>query len=244
MVYYMDFIKENIEEVRGRILAACERSGRDASEVTLIAVSKTKPVSMILEAAGAGMQDFGENRPQELRDKLKELPKEQFPGLRFHMIGTLQTNKIKYVIGETVLIHSIDSVELAEAVSKEAVKRQVSCDILLEVNAAEEASKHGFSLTEVLPAAEKIASFPGLRLRGLMTVAPYTEEAEQNRCYFRKMKQLLIDINSKNIDNIFMDILSMGMTSDYEVAVEEGATMVRVGTGIFGERKYPNERIR
>lgn len=234
----MGCIKENIEEAKRRIQAACERSGRDASKVTLIAVSKTKPVSMILEAAEAGMQEFGENKPQELRDKLKELPKEQFPELRFHMIGTLQTNKIKYVVGETVLIHSIDSIELAVAVSKEAVKRQISCDILLEVNIAKEASKHGFSLEELLPAAKKIASLPGLRLRGLMTVAPYTEKAEENRHYFRKMAQLLIDINSKNIDNVFMDTLSMGMTSDYEVAVEEGATMVRVGTGIFGERKY------
>lgn len=234
----MGCIKENIEEVKKRIQAACERSGRDASEVTLIAVSKTKPVSMILEAAAAGMQEFGENKPQELRDKLKELPGEQFPGLRFHMIGTLQANKIKYVVGKAVLIHSIDSVELAEAVSKEAIKRQVSCDILLEVNVAEEVSKHGFSPEGLLPAVEKIAALPGLRLRGLMTVAPYTENAEENRHYFRKMAQLLIDINSKNIDNVFMDTLSMGMTSDYEVAVEEGATMVRVGTGIFGERKY------
>ena len=236
----MDFIKENIGEVRERIRTACERSGRDVSEVTLIAVSKTKPVSMILKAAEAGMQDFGENKPQELRDKLKELKEEQFPGLRFHMIGNLQANKIKYVVGEAVLIHSIDSVELAEAVSKEAVKRNVSCDILLEINIAGEESKHGFSITEVLPAAEKIALLPGLCLRGLMTVAPYTERAEENRHYFRKMKQLLIDINSKNIDNVFMDMLSMGMTSDYEVAVEEGATMVRIGTGIFGERKYLN----
>ncbi len=234
----MSCIKENIEEVKRRIQEACERSGRDASKVTLIAVSKTKPVSMILEASEAGIQEFGENKPQELRDKLKELPKEQFPKLRFHMIGTLQTNKIKYVVGETVLIHSIDSVELAEAVSKEAVKKQVSCDILLEVNVAEEASKHGFLSEELLPAVEKIAALSGLRLRGLMTVAPYTEKAEENRHYFRKMAQLLIDINSKNIDNVFMDTLSMGMTSDYEVAVEEGATMVRVGTGIFGERKY------
>lgn len=234
----MSCIKENIEEVKRHIQAACERSGRDVSEVTLIAVSKTKPASMILEAMEAGMQEFGENKPQELRDKRKELPKEQFPQLRFHMIGTLQANKIKYVVGETVLIHSIDSVELAEAVNKEAIKKQVSCDILLEVNVAEEASKHGFSLEELMPAVEKIAALPGLRLRGLMTVAPYTEKAEENRHYFKKMAQLLIDINSKNIDNVFMDTLSMGMTSDYEVAVEEGATMVRVGTGIFGERKY------
>ncbi|MGN0505547.1 MAG: YggS family pyridoxal phosphate-dependent enzyme [Lachnospiraceae bacterium] len=240
-------IKDNMKEVERRIHAACERSGRDASEVTLIAVSKTKPVSMILEAVSAGMTEFGENKPQELRDKTEELVPEHYPeisgSLHWHMIGNLQTNKIKYVVGKTVLIHSIDSVKLAEAVSKEAVKKQISCDILLEVNMAEEDSKHGFSESEVISAVRQISVLPGLRIRGLMTVAPYTELPEENRCYFRKMKQLLIDINSKNIDNVFMDTLSMGMTSDYEIAVEEGATMVRVGTGIFGERNYLNKGI-
>ena len=240
-------IKENITEIKCRIRAACERAGREESEVTLIAVSKTKPVAMILEANLAGMTEFGENKPQELRDKTEELIPEQYPELHlplhWHMIGTLQTNKIKYIVGKTVLIHSIDSVKLAEAVSKEAVKRQQSCDILLEVNIAEEESKHGFSTEEIFTAVEQISVLQGIRIRGLMTVAPYTQQPEENRCYFRKMKQLLIDINSKNIDNVFMDTLSMGMSSDFEVAVEEGATMVRVGTGIFGERNYPDKRI-
>lgn len=230
----MNNIEANILSVKERIRAACERSGRNEEDVTLIAVSKTKPVSMILEAVDAGMTEFGENKPQELRDKTAEI---SLP-LHWHMIGTLQTNKIKYVVGTAVLIHSIDSVELAESVSKEAVKKQVTCDILLEVNVAEEDSKHGFSVDELLPAVKEIAAFPSICIRGLMTVAPYTENSEENRCYFRKMRDLMVDIKNENIDNISMDILSMGMTSDYEVAIEEGATMVRVGTGIFGERQY------
>lgn len=230
----MNTIEQNIRDVQNNIRAACERAGRKENDVTLIAVSKTKPVSMILTAAAAGMTEFGENKPQELRDKTAEI---SLP-LNWHMIGTLQTNKIKYVVGTAVLIHSVDSIALAEEISREAVKKQVTCDILLEVNVAEEDSKHGFSVEELLPAIEKISTFPQICVKGLMTVAPYTENPEENRCYFRKMRNLLIDINKKNIDNVCMGVLSMGMTSDYEVAIEEGATMVRVGTGIFGERDY------
>lgn len=227
-------INENIQKVKETIAAACHRAGREESEVTLIAVSKTKPLSMIEEAYAAGMREFGENKPQELRDKAKEF---QSP-VHWHMIGSLQSNKIKYVVGTAYLIHSVDSMELAAAIEKEAAKKNQTMDILLEVNVAEESSKHGFSMEEVEAAVRQVAGYSHLRLRGLMTVAPYTENAEENRIYFRKMKELLVDINAKNIDNIPMDILSMGMTSDYEVAIEEGATMVRVGTGIFGERDY------
>ena len=227
-------IKENLCEVKERIRAACDRSGRDVSEVTLIAVSKTKPLSMIEEAMEAGMMEFGENKPQEMRDKAKEIASP----VHWHMIGSLQTNKVKYVVGTACLIHSVDSVTLAAAIEKEAAKKELLMDILLEVNMAEEDSKHGFEAEEVLSAVEEIAKFPHLRIKGLMTVAPYTENAEENRIYFRKMKELLIDIREKNIDNVFMDSLSMGMSSDYEVAIEEGATMVRIGTGIFGERIY------
>lgn len=227
-------IKENIQRVKENIKAACQRAGREETEVTLIAVSKTKPLSMLEEAYAAGMREFGENKPQELRDKAKEF---QSP-VHWHMIGSLQSNKIKYVVGTACLIHSVDSMELAAAIEKDAAKKNLIMDILLEVNAAGESSKHGFSMEEVEAAVCKTAEYSHLRLRGLMTVAPYTENAEENRIYFRKMKELLVDINAKNIDNIHMDILSMGMTSDYEVAIEEGATMVRVGTGIFGERDY------
>ena len=227
-------IKENLTEVQQKIQAACRRAGRDASEVTLIAVSKTKPLEMIREAYAAGMREFGENKPQEMRDKAKELENP----VKWHMIGSLQTNKIKYVVGTACLIHSVDSVALAAAIEKEAAKKELVMDILLEVNMAKEESKHGLMEEDVRPAVLEIAKMSHLRVRGLMTVAPYTENAEENRIYFRKMKELLVDIRSKNIDNVFMDILSMGMSSDYEVAIEEGATMVRIGTGIFGERIY------
>ncbi len=227
-------IKENLIEVEHNIREACRRAGRAYEEVTLIAVSKTKPLSMIEEAYDAGMREFGENKPQEMRDKACELERE----VHWHMIGSLQTNKIKYVVGTACMIHSVDSLKLAAAIEKEAEKKKLITDVLLEVNMAEEESKHGFSAEEVSEAVQELARMSHLRLRGLMTVAPYTENAEENRIYFRKMKELLVDINGKNIDNVSMDCLSMGMSSDYEVAVEEGATMVRVGTGIFGERDY------
>ena len=227
-------IKENLTMVQENIRAACKRAGRKETEVTLIAVSKTKPLSMIEEAYAAGMREFGENKPQEMRDKAKAFSEP----MHWHMIGSLQSNKIKYVTGTACMIHSVDSVSLAAAIEKEAAKKELIMDILLEVNVAEEASKHGFSISEVLPAVQNISKMSHLRIRGLMTVAPYTENAEENRIYFRKMKELLVDINAKNIDNVYMDSLSMGMSSDYEVAIEEGATMVRIGTGIFGERDY------
>jgi len=229
-------IQKNILETKEKIRQACKRSGRAEEEVTLIAVSKTKPLFMIKEAYEAGMLQFGENKPQEMRDKAKEFT----ASVNWHMIGTLQTNKIKYVVGTACMIHSVDSISLAYAIDKEATKKELVMDVLLEVNVAEEESKHGFSVNEIFPAVQELASLSHIRLRGLMTVAPYTENAEENRIYFRKMKEILVDINAKNIDNVFMDSLSMGMSSDYEVAIEEGATMVRIGTGIFGERDYSN----
>ena len=230
-------IKENISEIRTRIAQACARSGRNTSEVTLIAVSKTKPVEMLLEAYDVGMREFGENKPQELRDKAAVIEQP----IRWHMIGSLQKNKIKYVVGTACLIHSVDSYELAVAIDREAEKKGLICQILLEVNIAEEETKHGFRTDELIHVLPELAKLQNIKITGLMTVAPYTENAEENRAYFRKMKQLLIDINTKNIDNISMSVLSMGMSSDYEVAIEEGATMVRVGTGIFGERIYPTK---
>ena len=227
-------VKDNLALAQEKIHSACRRVGREETEVTLIAVSKTKPLSMIQEAYEAGMREFGENKPQELRDKAKLL---ETP-VRWHMIGNLQTNKIKYVVGTACLIHSVDSVAMAAAIEKEAEKKDLVTEILIEVNIAREENKHGLPEEEVLAAVLEIAKMSHLHIRGLMTVAPYTENAEENRIYFRKMKELLVDIKAKNIDNVSMDILSMGMTSDYEVAIEEGATMVRIGTGIFGERDY------
>lgn len=226
-------IQENIEAVETEITEACERAGRNRSEVTLIAVSKTKPVEMLQEAYAAGARDFGENRVQELMEKMPSMPKD----VRWHMIGHLQRNKVKYIVGKVWMIHSVDSLELAEEISKEAVKRQVTVRILLEVNVAEEESKFGVTVHEAVSLSEAVAKLPGIQIEGLMTIAPYVENQEENRIYFRKLKQLSVDIYSKNIDNVSMNVLSMGMTGDYSVAVEEGATCVRVGTGIFGERK-------
>ncbi|MGN1085118.1 MAG: YggS family pyridoxal phosphate-dependent enzyme [Lachnospiraceae bacterium] len=228
-------IKEAVSKVQENIIAACKRAGRNPEEVTLIAVSKTMPVAAIREAMACGLVEFGENRPQELRDKQAEIKEP----LHWHMIGALQTNKLKYVVGKTVLIHSVDSEHLAEAIEAESEKRGVVSEILLEINIAGEASKHGIAPEELEGLVRKLALLPHLKVRGLMTVAPYTENPEENRPFFQKMKQLVVDINSKNIDNVVMDRLSMGMTGDYEIAVEEGATLVRVGTGIFGHRVYP-----
>lgn len=227
-------IRENMELVRSRINAACERAGRDPGEVTLIAVSKTKPVSQLLEAYDAGAREFGENKVQELTDKQPKLPGD----IRWHMIGHLQRNKVKYLVGRTALIHSVDSLRLAEEISREAVKQGVTVEILIEVNVAGEESKFGVAPEDAAALTAEIAKLPGISVQGLMTIAPFTEVSESNRPFFRKLKQLSVDITAKNIDNVSMNVLSMGMTGDYEIAVEEGATCVRVGTGIFGQRDY------
>ena len=185
-------VAENIKNVRERMNAACLRAGRDPKEVTLISVSKTKPVSMLMEAYEAGERDYGENKVQEITEKRPQIPEDA----KFHMIGHLQTNKVGQVIDKVVLIHSCDSVHLAE----------------------------------------KIQAFPHVCVKGMMTIAPNVENAEENRKYFKELYQLYVDIKNKNIDNGTMSVLSMGMTGDFEVAVEEGATMIRVGTGIFGSR--------
>ena len=213
---------------------ACRVSGRNPEEVSLIAVSKTKPVSMLQEAYAAGCRDFGENKVQEIMDKIDRLPSD----IRWHMIGHLQTNKVKYIVGKVFLIHSVDSLHLAEAISKEAVKQNTTVNILIEVNVAKEDTKYGAMAEDTVSLVEKIALLPGICVKGLMTIAPYVENPQENRQYFVKLRQLAVDIKSKNIDNVHMDILSMGMTGDYMVAIEEGATYVRVGTGIFGERQY------
>ena len=230
----MSMLLDNLKDVEERIQAACDRSGRKREDVLLVAVSKTKPVEMIEEVMTAGIVDFGENKPQELRDKYEVLPQ----NLRFHMIGHLQTNKIKYVIDRVVLIHSIDSIHLAEAVNAEAKKHNRIMPVLVEVNVAQEESKSGFLVEKTENAIREIAKLSNIRVEGLMTIAPFVENAEENRQYFVKLRKLSVDIAAKNIDNVTMHHLSIGMTGDYEVAIEEGATMVRVGTGIFGERNY------
>ncbi|MCR5624260.1 MAG: YggS family pyridoxal phosphate-dependent enzyme [Lachnospiraceae bacterium] len=227
-------IKENLATVNENIKIACEKAQRDISEVTLISVSKTKPVEMIEEAINAGATIFGENKAQEMRDKSLVLP----DNIEWHFIGHLQTNKVKYVVGTAALIHSVDSLHLAEAISKESVKKDVISNILIEVNVAQEESKFGLTLKNAEDEIRKIALLPNIKIKGLMTIAPYTENPESNRIFFKKLRELKVDIEGKNIDNIDMSVLSMGMTGDYMVAIEEGATYIRVGTGIFGERNY------
>lgn len=227
-------LKENLDNVIKNIKAACEKSGRSADEVTLIAVSKTKPLSDIEELVTYGVREFGENKVQELTDKYENISTK----VNWHLIGHLQTNKVKYIVDKACLIHSVDSVHLAEAVNKEAAKKGVICSILIQVNIAKEETKFGIDAGEIYDFIDKVKDFKNIKVRGLMTIAPFVENAEDNRIHFRNLYQLLLDIKSKNIDNIDMNILSMGMTNDYMIAIEEGATMVRVGTGIFGERNY------
>lgn len=227
-------IKEKLAVVEEKIRLACERSGRNEREVTLVCVSKTKPMEMIEEAYGCGKREFGENKAQEMKEKQEMLPKD----IRWHFIGHLQTNKIKYILGRVCLIHSVDSLHLAQAIERECEKRGLEADVLVEVNVAQESSKFGLSLEDTLELVQEIANLSHLHIKGLMTIAPFVENPEENRGIFRQLKKLSVDIEAKNIDNVDMSVLSMGMTGDYEVAVEEGATHVRVGTGIFGERDY------
>ena len=227
-------LAENLQNVEERIQAACARANRDRNEVTLIAVSKTKPVSMLEEVYAEGIRCFVENKVQELTEKHDKLPSD----VKWHMIGHLQRNKVKYIVDKVDLIHSVDSVRLAETIEQEAVKKDVIVPVLVEVNVAEEDSKFGLKVNEVLSIIEEISKFPHIRIKGLMTIAPYVENPEETRPVFARLRKLSVDIAEKNIDNVSVEILSMGMTNDYEVAIEEGATMVRVGTGIFGERNY------
>lgn len=228
-------IKDNYFKINKQVDAVCDKNNIPRENVTLIAVSKTKPVSDIEKVYDAGCRDFGENKAQELVAKYDVLPKD----IRWHFIGTLQKNKVKYVVGKAYLIHSVDSYELALEIQKRAEKLNVHCDILIEVNVAKEDSKKGItSFDEVIDIVNKISLLPNVHIKGLMTIAPICEKSEDNAIYFKQLKDLSVDIKGKNIDNVCMDILSMGMSSDYETAIEEGATYVRVGTSIFGERNY------
>lgn len=227
-------LKENYSIVRENILKACEKAGRDPESVKLIAVSKTKPAEDIEEIYSLGQRDFGENKVQELSQKIEILPDD----IKWHLIGHLQHNKVKYIIGKTELIHSVDSERLALTISKEAVKHNVTADVLIEVNVAGEESKFGVTTDETMELIEKISILPGIHICGLMTIAPFVADPEENRPVFRKLRELSVDIADKKIDNVSMSVLSMGMTNDYMVAIEEGATFVRVGTAIFGERQY------
>lgn len=227
-------VTENLQVVEAKIQKACERAGRDRKDVTLIAVSKTKPVEMMQEAMTYGITTFGENKVQELLEKQKVLSED----LQWHLIGHLQRNKVRQIVGKVTRIHSVDSLRLAKQIQTEYEKKQMVADILIEVNMAKEESKFGFMPEETEEAIREIAAYPNIHVCGLMTIAPFVENAEENRIHFKNLNKLLVDINNKNIDNVNMSELSMGMTGDYEVAIEEGATYIRVGTGIFGDRQY------
>lgn len=227
-------IQRRYEEVQKKIEDVCRRCGRKREEVTLIAVSKTKPEQSVRELYDMGERNFGENKVQELTGKYENLPKD----IRWHMIGHLQRNKVRYIVDKAVLIHSVDSFRLAETISREAQKHRCTAHILLEVNVAQEESKFGMSVDEAPELAAQIAELPNIQIEGLMTIAPFVENPEENRPVFQKLRNLSVDIREKNINNVNMAVLSMGMTNDYEIAIEEGATMIRVGTAIFGERDY------
>ena len=230
----MSHILENIKEVEAKVAAAAQRSGRKREDILLLAVSKTQPVEVIRQAVTYGLSSLGENKVQEIMDKYEPIGE----GVHWHLIGHLQTNKVKYIIDKVDMIHSVESLKLAEEIEKRGAARGIVMDVLVEVNIANEESKYGVAPENTEAFIRQLARMEHLRVRGLMTVAPFVENSEDNREYFCQMRQLQVDINAKKIDNVLMDVLSMGMTGDYEVAIEEGATIVRVGTGIFGERDY------
>ncbi|MBP5179238.1 MAG: YggS family pyridoxal phosphate-dependent enzyme [Lachnospiraceae bacterium] len=231
-------IRDNLQEVEENICNAAAKAGRDRSEIKLISVSKNNTVDVLESAYRCGVRVFGENRVQELVGKMDHFEEQGIKDIEWHLIGHLQTNKVKYIIGRIAMIHSVDSEKLAKTIDDESAKKGVVTDILVELNIGDEESKFGLDFDNTLEFVEKIAGFKHIRVKGLMCVAPYTDDPEENRQFFSKMKKLSVDIANKNIDNVSMCELSMGMTGDYMVAIEEGATCVRVGTGIFGKRDY------
>lgn len=226
-------VSENIESIRERIRNACIRSGRP-DDVKLMAVTKTVDTARIMEAINCGIKVIGENRVQEIEKKFLEIGSQ----VEWHMIGHLQTNKVKYIVDKVSMIQSVDSLKLAQEINKQFGKRRRIIDVLVEINIGKEPNKHGIDPDSAAEFTESVGKFENLRVRGLMTVAPALEKSESVRPYFKKMKQIFDQLRSKQMENISMDFLSMGMTGDFETAVEEGANMVRVGSGIFGQRKY------
>ncbi|MDR1558511.1 MAG: YggS family pyridoxal phosphate-dependent enzyme [Clostridiales bacterium] len=228
----MNNIEENLARVRSNIDAAARRSGRNPAEVKLIGVTKTIDVERIRTLLSLGVNSLGENKPQELAEKYAALGN----GPEWHLIGHLQTNKVRLIIDKAAMIHSVDSLRLAGEINRRAAAVGRVMDILVELNIAAEPSKHGIPPDKTLSFVEEISELENLRIRGLMCVAPNVDEPEKNRIFFAKMREIFIDIKNKCVHNIDMLDLSMGMTNDYEIAVEEGATIARIGTGIFGSR--------
>ncbi|GAB6083013.1 YggS family pyridoxal phosphate-dependent enzyme [Desulfuromonas carbonis] len=226
-------IAANLQLIHQRIDAACRRAGRDPKSVRLLAVSKTKPAAMIEEAARAGQFLFGENYVQEFCAKAEVV---QAP-VEWHFIGALQSNKVKYLRGKVALIHSVDRLSLAQEISRQWQRLEKPANILLEVNLGGEASKAGSDAAGLMELAGQVSQLPGVRVRGLMAIPPWEEDPERVRPYFRRLRQLATELAGQGLPNLEMAELSMGMSHDFEVAIEEGATLVRVGTAIFGERQ-------
>lgn len=227
-------IKNNLDEIMINIKNAAEASGRKAEDILLLGVTKTVEVERIKKLMECGVKTLGENRVQELLSKYDIIGNEA----KWHLIGNLQTNKVKYIADKVELIHSVESVKLAEEIDKQGKKINKVIDILVEINIANESSKHGILPENVSKFIDEISKFDNICIKGLMTVAPFVENPQDNRKYFAQMRKIFIDNKAKNVDNINMEFLSMGMTNDYQVAIEEGANIVRIGTGIFGKRDY------
>ncbi len=230
-----DYIAGNIEKVRAKIEKAAARSGRNPKDITLMAVTKTMPAEAVAAAFDCGVTLFGENRVQELIEKLPLL---DMTGRSAHIIGHLQTNKVKYIIDKVDMIQSLDSLHLAKEIDRQAEKTGKTMDVLIEVNIGREESKSGVLQSELFEFVNYVAEFKHINIRGLMAIPPVEADLEKTRPYFAQIRKLFIDIAAKKSDNINMNILSMGMSSDFEIAIEEGSTLVRVGTSIFGKRNY------
>ncbi len=228
----MKNISENLKEIRQRIKRAAEVSGRSEDDILLLGVTKTIEIDRINALIECGVKTLGENRVQELVSKYETIGDKA----KWHLIGNLQTNKVKYIIDKVEMIHSLDSIKLAEEIDRQSKKHNKIMDVLIEINIAGEQSKHGIEPEKVDSFMLEMSKFDNICIRGFMTVAPFVENSQENRKYFEKMKKIFIDNQRKNVDNINMTYLSMGMTNDFEVAIEEGANIVRIGTGIFGKR--------
>ena len=229
-------IAENIARIRSQIADAAIAAGRSPEEISLCAATKMNDTEKVRQAIAAGVDCCGENRVQELTAKLAE---NAYEGTQLHFIGHLQTNKVRQVVGKVALIQSVDSLRLLDAISKEAQRQGICQDILLEVNIGMEASKSGFTKEELPQFLEQMGQYPGVRVRGLMAIPPICEDSTKNRKFFQEMYNLSVDITAKKYDNVWVDILSMGMSDDYAEAIACGSTMIRVGTAIFGKRNYP-----
>lgn len=228
------YLKSNVDDVMERVEKAALKSGRKLEDITVIAVSKTVDPERIIRVIDEGLIDLGENRVQELTEKYDIINRE----CNWHLIGHLQTNKVKYIIDKVKMIHSVDSVDLAKEIQKRANNIGKVADILIQVNVANEETKFGIDSSQVVNLAKDISGFPNIHVKGLMVIAPYAENPESVRGVFREARKIFIDMRQENIDNINMDYLSMGMSNDFEVAIEEGSNIVRIGTAIFGKRQY------